>query len=688
MKRNHWFEIILAAILLAVSLYAAFSEAHNFPGKWFQRDDAYYYFKVAQNISEGHGVTFDGINPTNGFHPLWMLICIPIFSLARFDLILPLRILLVVMSLLCAGTGILMYRMVRMVLSEGAAIFSASLWCFSWVIYGTVSQMGLETGLTAFAIILLLYQLARLERCPQAAPVKPGRIALLALAGIFVLFSRLDTIFLVLAAGLWIVFRQSPLRVYLQAELLTVPVIVLGAVISRTGLPHYYSYSDATLLMIAISLVVRIPLNYFAGLYQNPSTYSPRLWLKRIALTVTGGSVLISAVMLTLLSSSALNGFPRGALLVEWGLSLVAATALRLGWLALKQRGQVEASPDPVVHLKSSWKRWLTEGLIYFGIVGIALGIYMGGNQLAFGTPMPVSGQIKQWWGEIGTVYGGTNKTLTSIFGVDPRADFAPWKVLLDFPISWADQILAGNPDGDFGTVFWALTATLLVVGAGILLLNRKRSMRAFFQAGLIPLFVSAELQVLYYSSGGYAASKGWYWVAQMIWLVLVAALLAEVLIGRVVPRPAGNRVKFAAAILFAVFIAGRFSYIVVRMMPYQTARPNDAYMDILNLLEENTEPGAIIGMTGGGNVGYFIKDRTIVNMDGLINSPAYFRALQEHRGGEYLEAMGLDYVFANPDILETSPVYRHIVKNREMEGIATYGRKILMRFGTQKAVP
>ena len=37
-------------------------------------DDAFYYFGIARNVAHGHGSTFDGINPTNGYHPLWMLI--------------------------------------------------------------------------------------------------------------------------------------------------------------------------------------------------------------------------------------------------------------------------------------------------------------------------------------------------------------------------------------------------------------------------------------------------------------------------------------------------------------------------------------------------------------------------------------------------------------------------------------
>ncbi len=39
-------------------------------------DDSFYYYKTAINIRKGFGSTFDTINFTNGYHPLWMLICV------------------------------------------------------------------------------------------------------------------------------------------------------------------------------------------------------------------------------------------------------------------------------------------------------------------------------------------------------------------------------------------------------------------------------------------------------------------------------------------------------------------------------------------------------------------------------------------------------------------------------------
>lgn len=39
-------------------------------------DDGYFYLQVARNIASGQGSTFNGVMPTNGYHPLWMLVCV------------------------------------------------------------------------------------------------------------------------------------------------------------------------------------------------------------------------------------------------------------------------------------------------------------------------------------------------------------------------------------------------------------------------------------------------------------------------------------------------------------------------------------------------------------------------------------------------------------------------------------
>ena len=115
--------------------------------------------------------------------------------------------------------------------------------------------------------------------------------------------------------------------------------------------------------------------------------------------------------------------------------------------------------------------------------------------------------------------------------------------------------------------------------------------------------------------------------------------------------------------------------------MPYHYWTPASPYVNIIPVLEANTEPGSRIGLTGGGNTGYFIEGRTIVNMDGLINSQPYFEALKNGTAGEFLENMGLDYVFANKAILESQP-YKNLFDAYLMDTGIEFDGNTLMKYG------
>src|SRR3990172_13312504 len=78
------------------------------------------------------------------------------------------------------------------------------------------------------------------------------------------------------------------------------------------------------------------------------------------------------------------------------------------------------------------------------------------------------------------------------------------------------------------------------------------------------------------------------------------------------------------SSITLGIFLAYDFGLHVLSIMPHNYFPADRPYMEVLPYLEENAPPGSVIGMTGGGNVGYLIHDRTIVNMDGLINSNEY----------------------------------------------------------------
>lgn len=68
---RRWAPWILAGQIVASILLAVISK---YPWLDYVRDDFFYYLIVAQNFAAGHGSTFNGIVPTNGYHPLWMLV--------------------------------------------------------------------------------------------------------------------------------------------------------------------------------------------------------------------------------------------------------------------------------------------------------------------------------------------------------------------------------------------------------------------------------------------------------------------------------------------------------------------------------------------------------------------------------------------------------------------------------------
>ncbi len=71
-------------------------------------DDGYYYLQVARNIARGHGSTFDRVNTTNGYQPLWALMLVPIFWFTD-DPVTALRAALMLATLLGALSMVLLY---------------------------------------------------------------------------------------------------------------------------------------------------------------------------------------------------------------------------------------------------------------------------------------------------------------------------------------------------------------------------------------------------------------------------------------------------------------------------------------------------------------------------------------------------------------------------------------------------
>ena len=115
------FDLLFILLVLIVHIAVFTAPVNALLDRWFTTDDAFYYFQVARNISEGYGSTFDRIHPANGYHPLWMLLMIPVFSLARLDEFFPLRVVVLISVMLSAGSGLLLYRLLARLIARHAA---------------------------------------------------------------------------------------------------------------------------------------------------------------------------------------------------------------------------------------------------------------------------------------------------------------------------------------------------------------------------------------------------------------------------------------------------------------------------------------------------------------------------------------------------------------------------------------
>lgn len=652
---------------LAFHLLGAIAPAETV-AKWFLTDDAYFYFVVARNIVNGRGITFDGFGPASGFHPLWMLVILPIFATLKGDVILPLRALIVLMGALNAGTTYLVYRILQHGLSPLLALSGAAMWAFTPAIHSISARNGLESPLSTFLIAALLFAALACEDTPHP-PLR--RIAWVGILGSLAFLARLDNIFTVSLVGLWLVLRRLPLRSLLIADLLTFYLAASLSLMLRLGLGDvFYQYSRSIFYLFLCAAAVRTPLYFALGLYQSID-FTNAAWLRRAGLAALLGAALTSILMLAFSTSGLVHGFPRTALFYE---AVLAAIGLLLTRGLAQWIGGARQDETPIrLFLQTHWKTGLRDAIIIFGALTITLATYLGWSLLTYGTPIPVSGQIKEWWGTLpDTAYGDPARNPLTFYGLNPEDTKGPWALAIGF-------LFALQPVRTLSAI---LLTWLGLAALGAYLLKKQAALLPNLSAlGLLPLFAGGMLQYWTYTTRAYVGMRTWYWTSELLFTVLSAtALLALLLpfIKDVLYRNlAQNIITLGVVLGLAVQFSGEASGLM-----RQSVTPGNAgwYMQHVRALEAATAPGDIIGMTGGGDVAYFITNRTIVNLDGLINTAEYFTLLRQFRAAEYAQRIGMDYIYSNPYmILETDPYNRNFAPY--LTHIADLGEFSLFKF-------
>ena len=178
------FAVTIAFVLLTIPF-------HLKPDN-FIVDDGYFYLQIARNIALGYGSTFNGVMPTNGYHPLWMLICACAACFATVPTTL-LQVVATISDLLVLLSLFLIIYICKICQIKGASAGIAIV-VFMTTTLG-ICRM-LEADLALFLQLAILAQLCRWQSREESF-TSAKALLIGCLLGL-VLLARLDLVFLAL----------------------------------------------------------------------------------------------------------------------------------------------------------------------------------------------------------------------------------------------------------------------------------------------------------------------------------------------------------------------------------------------------------------------------------------------------------------------------------------------------------
>jgi hypothetical protein len=191
-------------------------------------DDAFYYFQIAHNAALGRGFTFDGLAPTNGFHPLWAWICAALWRIGGGSAWPPVHAALILLVAATAATGLVIARIGREVAGERAGATMAALWLLSPYAL-LIPLRGCEGALSALALALATWSAVALDRAAVARAGEGALVRRAALVGLAVGvagLARTENVLYGAAALVFVAWRTRSWRA------VAAYVVVAGAVVS------------------------------------------------------------------------------------------------------------------------------------------------------------------------------------------------------------------------------------------------------------------------------------------------------------------------------------------------------------------------------------------------------------------------------------------------------------------------
>jgi hypothetical protein len=168
-------------------------------------DDGYFYPQIARYIVHGQGSTFNGIMLTNGYHPLWMLVCVAaaFFTSASIPLLQLLGAIQDILLVACIGGIILVARKANL---RGGVLATMPLVFFGMTLgIWRLLETSLALALQCAVLLLVVPALSGFYSC-----VGRWRTSLLGVLLGLTMLARLDLLFFVFVILLYQLFEKRP----------------------------------------------------------------------------------------------------------------------------------------------------------------------------------------------------------------------------------------------------------------------------------------------------------------------------------------------------------------------------------------------------------------------------------------------------------------------------------------------
>lgn len=189
-------------------------------------DDAYYYFEIARNVALGQGVTFDSLAPTNGFHPLWTWLLVPVFALFPEHPWLPIRVALCLSIACVAATALVIQAIFSRLGAPRAGALAGLVWLLN-PFTCVLAFRGMPVPLATLVFAVSIAWLARMR--DERRFGVPAMAVFGATLGGFAL-GRTDAVLWGAAAGAvlaWQLLREGRLRALVLGGLAAVATTLL-----------------------------------------------------------------------------------------------------------------------------------------------------------------------------------------------------------------------------------------------------------------------------------------------------------------------------------------------------------------------------------------------------------------------------------------------------------------------------